>query len=173
MLELEVVHLEHYLLSLYRKAFEQQISTVSPISKDKRLKLPLDTPRGSFLETSRLDTPSKKENSATLSGYQSLKNPMKESSVTGREEKQLDSSVHCCHSSLSQYSSSFITTPLEDSMARAVRACHSQPLSMMEVNKFSVSDPLFFVLLCTVSFVTVISIFRTALKHDEFYNCLP
>lgn len=131
-LELEVVHLEHYLLSLYRKAFEQQISTVSPISKDKRLKLPLDTPRGSFLETSRLDTPSKKENSATLSGYQSLKNPMKESSVTGREEKQLDSSVHCCHSSLSQYSSSFITTPLEDSMARAVRACHSQPLSMME-----------------------------------------
>ena len=48
-LELEVVYLEQYLLSLYRKAFDQQISSVSP-TKDERLKSPLATPRGRLLK---------------------------------------------------------------------------------------------------------------------------
>lgn len=48
LLEMEVVHLEHYLLSLYRKAFDQQIT---PNSESKKPKSPsvLTTP------TRRLD----------------------------------------------------------------------------------------------------------------------
>ncbi|KAJ4715014.1 Ternary complex factor MIP1, leucine-zipper [Melia azedarach] len=131
-LELEVVYLEQYLLSLYRKAFDQQISIVSP-SKDERLKSPLSTPLGRCMEVSEPDIMSKSEISAMKSGFLSVDNPIKESSGIGGEEKILDSGVHRCHSSLSQRSAfPARSSPPADSLGRAVRACHSQPLSMME-----------------------------------------
>lgn len=134
MLELEVVYLEQYLLSLYRKAFDQQISIVSP-SKDERLKSPLSIPLGRCMEVSEPDIMSKSEISAMKSGFLSVDNPIKESSGIGGEEKLLDSGVHRCHSSLSQRSAfPARSSPPADSLGRAVRACHSQPLSMMEVN---------------------------------------
>ncbi|KAF2283636.1 hypothetical protein GH714_012868 [Hevea brasiliensis] len=134
LLELEVVHLEQHLLSLYRKAFGQQISSVSPSSKYERSKSPVTTPRGRSLDVSRPDTMPKRETSAVQSGCGSHDNPCKESSGIGGEEKLLDSGVHRCHSSLSQRSAfPTRTSPPEESLGRAVRACHSQPLSMMEV----------------------------------------
>ncbi|KAB1214627.1 hypothetical protein CJ030_MR5G002858 [Morella rubra] len=131
-LELEVVYLEQYLLSLYRKAFDQQIS-VSPSAKDVRSKSPVNTPRGRILQASRLDITSKRESSAVQSGCESLNNPAKESNGIGGEEKLLDSGVHRCHSSLSHRSmiSTRNSTPAEV-LDKALRACHSQPLSMME-----------------------------------------
>ncbi|KAG5241314.1 Ternary complex factor MIP1, leucine-zipper [Salix suchowensis] len=108
-LELEVVHLEQYLLSLYRQAFDQQTCLVSPSNQ---------------IETS------KRETSATQTACQSNANTWKETNGIGGEEKLLDSGVHRCHSSLSQRSA--LTSPPADSLGRAVRACHSQPLSMME-----------------------------------------
>ncbi|XWS41991.1 hypothetical protein CRYUN_Cryun17cG0130100 [Craigia yunnanensis] len=129
-LELEVIYLEQYLLSLYRKAFDQQLSSISPSKRDEMLKSPVDTPRGRFSEVSRPDNVSKVENSAVQSGYRD--NPWKEPSGTG-EEKLLDSGVHRCHSSLSQHAVlSSRTSPPDETLAKAVRACHSQPLSMME-----------------------------------------
>ncbi|KAG4121241.1 hypothetical protein ERO13_D11G194000v2 [Gossypium hirsutum] len=128
-LELEVVYLEQYLLSLYRKAFGQQMSSLSPSKRDERLKTPVDTPKMRFSEVSRPDNESKVENSAILSDNHD--NSWKEPNGIG-EEKLLDSSVHRCHSSLSQHSEfSGRTSPVETS-AKAIRACHSQPLSMME-----------------------------------------
>ncbi|MBA0770137.1 hypothetical protein Gotri_018809 [Gossypium trilobum] len=128
-LELEVVYLEQYLLSLYRKAFGQQVSSLSPSKRDERLKTPVDTPKMRFSEVSRPDNESKVENSAVLSDNHD--NSWKEPNGIG-EEKLLDSSVHRCHSSLSQHSEfSGRTSPVETS-AKAIRACHSQPLSMME-----------------------------------------
>ncbi|GLT39108.1 hypothetical protein SLA2020_133150 [Shorea laevis] len=129
-LELEVVYLEQHLLSLYRKAFDHQMSSVSPSKRDERLKSPLANPRGRFLEVSRPDIASKVENSATESGFDV---PLKESSGICREEKLIDSGVNRCHSSLS-YRSTFRTrtSPPEESFGKALRACHSQPLSMME-----------------------------------------
>ena len=130
-LELEVVYLEQYLLSLYRKAFDQQVSSISPSKRDERLKSPVDTPRERFSEVPRPDDSSKVENSAVQSGYRD--NSWKEPSGTG-EEKLLDSSVHRCHSSLSQRSVfSSRTSPPDETLAKAIRACHSQPLSIMEV----------------------------------------
>ncbi|XVF15680.1 hypothetical protein REPUB_Repub09cG0176000 [Reevesia pubescens] len=100
-LELEVVYLEQYLLSLYRKAFDQQVSSISPSKRDERLKSPVDTPRGRFSEVSIPDNASKVENSALQSGYRD--NSWKEPNGIG-QEKVLDSGVHRCHSSLSQHS---------------------------------------------------------------------
>ncbi|KAJ9170798.1 hypothetical protein P3X46_018876 [Hevea brasiliensis] len=131
-LELEVVYLEQYLLSLYRKAFDQQISPVSSSGKHERSKSPLTTPRGRFLDVSRLEPMSKRETLAVQSGCWSHDNPWKESSGIGGEENLLDSGVHRCHSSLSQRSTFPNRATPEESLGRAVRACHSQPLSMME-----------------------------------------
>lgn len=132
-LELEVVYLEQYLLSLYRKAFDQQTSSVSPPAKEERLKSPVATPRGRILQASKPDVTSKRESSAVKSGCESLGNPWKGSNRIGGEEKLLDSSVHRCHSSLSYRSAfSIRTSPPADSLDKALRACHSQPLSMIE-----------------------------------------
>ncbi|XVF61940.1 hypothetical protein PTKIN_Ptkin08bG0175800 [Pterospermum kingtungense] len=129
-LELEVVYLEQYLLSLYRKAFDQQASSISPSKRDERLKSPVDTPKEIFAEVSRSDDASKVEKSAVQTGY--CDNSWKEPSGVG-EEKLLDSGVHRCHSSLSQHSMfSSRTSPPGEALDKAVRACHSQPLSMME-----------------------------------------
>ncbi|CAI0554358.1 unnamed protein product [Linum tenue] len=108
-LELEVVYLEQYLLSLYRKAFDQQTSSVSPSSKE---------------EGSKPNVMSSRDN-LTL---QSQDNPSKEKLL-------LDSSIQRSQSSLSQCSAfpARLSPPEADSsLGRAVRACHSQPLSMME-----------------------------------------
>ncbi|XP_012469492.1 uncharacterized protein LOC105787575 [Gossypium raimondii] len=118
-LELEVVYLEQYLLLLYRKAFDQQVSSISLSKRDERIKTPLDSPRGRFSKVSRPDDVSKVENLAVRSSY--CENPCEEPSV------------HRCHSSLSQHLVlSSRTSPLDENLDRAIRACHSQPLSMTE-----------------------------------------
>ncbi|KAL3526707.1 hypothetical protein ACH5RR_011363 [Cinchona calisaya] len=133
-LEVEVGHLEQYLLSLYRKAFDQQISSLSPSAKDERAKSPLTPPRRRRLEFSRSDITAEREN---LSGQDSqfISNPSKKTSGVG-DEKLIVSSVHRCHSSLSQCSavSNKISPPAEP-LGKALRACHSQPLSMMEYSQ--------------------------------------
>ncbi|XP_068303468.1 uncharacterized protein [Pyrus communis] len=130
-LELEVAHLEQYLLSLYRRAFDGKFSSVSPSKKDERLKPTLTSLRSRFLEVSEPDMPLERENLAVQSSGQSLENSQKEFNAIGGEEKLLDSSVHRCHSSLSQHSAFLSRTSPEESLANTLRSCHSQPLSMM------------------------------------------
>lgn len=140
-LELEVVYLEQYLLSLYRQAFDQQTSSVSQPAKDERYKSPINTPKVRILQASRQDITSMRESSAVQSGCEALDNPCKEPIAIGGEEKLLDSGVHRCHSSLSQRSAFLTrTSPPGDSLAKALRACHSQPLSMMEYAQHASSN---------------------------------
>ena len=132
------MHLEQYLLSLYRKAFDQQVSSLSPSSKDEQLKSPVSTPRGRTLEFSKSDIKPKTENSTIYTSCQSFPNSWNESNNLGGEEKLLDSGVQRCHSSLSQCSAlSTRNSPPVELLGKAVRACHSQPLSMMEVTHTS------------------------------------
>ncbi|GMH14748.1 hypothetical protein Nepgr_016589 [Nepenthes gracilis] len=132
-LELEVVYLEQYLLSLYRKAFDQQISSVSPTAKGQGTKYSVMTPRRLFVDDDAVDTTTKTRNSAFYSDSRLLSNVWKEPSSVGLEDKMLDSGVHRCHSSLSQHSPyGGRTSTLMDSASRALLSCHSQPLSMME-----------------------------------------
>ncbi|XP_022158700.1 uncharacterized protein LOC111025163 isoform X2 [Momordica charantia] len=132
-LELEVVHLEQYLLSLYRRAFDGQSSSVSPSANDEKSKLP-STPRGSSMEGPLPDIASKDEHSAAPSGCQSLENARKNCSNIGRDEKLVVSNFHRSESSLTTVnaaSSNKLSTSVE-SLDRTLWACHSQPVSMME-----------------------------------------
>ncbi|XP_076928593.1 uncharacterized protein LOC143592591 [Bidens hawaiensis] len=108
-LEYEVSHLEHYLLSLYQKTFNQQpLCPSSPSRNDqKNLKPPLVTPRGKLLETSRADISLQKNHKTFF-----------------EDNEVLASSVQHCHSSITR------TPP--DVVDKSLRACHSQPPSMME-----------------------------------------
>ncbi|KAI7740526.1 hypothetical protein M8C21_024438, partial [Ambrosia artemisiifolia] len=106
-LEYEVSHLEQYLLSLYRKTFDQRTSCPLPLRDDQMLKPPLITPRGKILETSRADI--------------SLQhNPNR----CFDEDDVVASGVQHCHSSVTRTSPKIL--------GKSLRACHSQPPSMME-----------------------------------------
>ncbi|XP_074309122.1 uncharacterized protein LOC141643733 isoform X1 [Silene latifolia] len=146
-LEVEVGNLERYLLSLYRKAFDQQISSVSPAAKDQHIssispaaklerissitsknkKPPLITPRRLFLDEDAADTATMVKTSVPHEAPKRLSDTKKEPI----EDKSLDSSVLRCHSTLS-HRTTLTTRPSPDSVAKALRACHSQPLCMSE-----------------------------------------
>ncbi|XP_022133015.1 uncharacterized protein LOC111005708 isoform X3 [Momordica charantia] len=131
-LEVEVSHLEQYLLSLYRKAFDGQISSTSPSTNNEKLKSPMNSPTAKYIVNCLPGITSKKEDKAVQSGYDAFGYPVKEYSGIG-EDNLLDSSVRRCHSSLSHYSVFSKRTSLpEDSLGKAVRPCLSQPMSMME-----------------------------------------
>ncbi|KAK9749925.1 hypothetical protein RND81_02G159900 [Saponaria officinalis] len=147
-LEVEVGNLERYLLSLYRKAFDQQISSVSPAAKDQlttsispatrverissvpaiaeNRKAPL-TPRRLFVDDDVAEIATKVETSVLQAAPKRLSNTKKEHI----EDKTIDSGVLRCHSTLS-HRTTLTMRPSPDSVAKALRACHSQPLSMAE-----------------------------------------
>ncbi|KAK7263046.1 hypothetical protein RJT34_30630 [Clitoria ternatea] len=144
-LELEVVYLEQYLLSLYRKAFDQQLPTTAPSIKEERVNTPPATPKTRFIELSKPEALTKSGSSRVLyvdheldtlqkeyNGFE-LETLGKECNVHQPEGKHLDSGVNRCHSSLSQCSS-FTTrvSPPAETLTESLHSCHSQPLSMME-----------------------------------------
>jgi len=161
-LELEVVYLEQHLLSLYRKAFDQQLSSVSPTSKEESLKFPLTTLSARFINVSVPEILTKRECSATQSKDHELETQRKEQNryepeTLGKEfnenlleENHLDSSVYRCHSSLSHCPAFTRESPPAESLARSLRACHSQPLSMLEVNLKPCLNRVFNALNCQV-----------------------
>ncbi|KAK6116203.1 hypothetical protein DH2020_050059 [Rehmannia glutinosa] len=138
-LELEVGHLEQYLLSLYRKAFDQQVSSLSPKKKNEGSKSPLATPRRRRLDFSKSDITSAREIEPEAEP-QTLSDSRKEANGPS-EDKLLDSSVQRSHSSLSQRSAlPNRSSPPAEALGKALRACHSQPLSMMEYAQNSSSN---------------------------------
>ncbi|KAL4568645.1 hypothetical protein LXL04_024260 [Taraxacum kok-saghyz] len=114
-LEYEVSHLEQYLLSLYRKAFIQKASYSSPLRNNQTSNPPLITPRGKYLETCRVDI------SLQTNTWQDVNECLKNEEQDGL----LDSGVQHCHSSVTR------TSPPEI-FGKSLRACYSQPPSMME-----------------------------------------
>ncbi|TKY70508.1 Ternary complex factor MIP1, leucine-zipper [Spatholobus suberectus] len=151
-LELEVVYLEQHLLSLYRKAFDQQLSSVSPTSKEETVKSPLTTPRARFINVSMPEVLTKRECSTAQPNDHELATLRKEHNryepdTFGKEyngnlpeEKHLDSGVYRCHSSLSHCPAFTRGSPPAESLTKSLRACHSQPLSMLEYAQSSSSN---------------------------------
>ncbi|KAE9606738.1 hypothetical protein Lal_00026090 [Lupinus albus] len=138
-LELEVVYLEQHLLSLYRKAFDQQLSSVSPSTKKESVKSALTTPRPQFIEVSKPELLTKRGCSKVQSNDHELETLRKEHNgyeleTLGKEYNgsHLDSLVYRCHSSLSQCSAFARASPPAEPSTKPLRACYSQPLSMME-----------------------------------------
>lgn len=134
LLEFEVGHLEQYLLALYRKAFDQdqQTSSLSPSKKVEGLHSPLTTPRRRRLDFA--NTTSANKNVAPEAEAQMLSNSRTDAG--GPSNDQLpDSGVQRSQSALYQHSAVVNrSSPSEEDVGK-VRACHSQPLSMMEVSE--------------------------------------
>ncbi|KAF9609400.1 hypothetical protein IFM89_015741 [Coptis chinensis] len=133
-LEYEVVHLEQYLLSLYRKAYDdQQGPTLSPSTDDDRSRSPSITQKKILLEVSGLEITPKKENAELQCNqvfpHNSFADSQNEHSTPEVKEKVLDSCVYRSRSSLSQLSA---CSPPMESLGKTVRTCHSQPLSYVE-----------------------------------------
>ncbi|KAJ9152891.1 hypothetical protein P3X46_026399 [Hevea brasiliensis] len=132
-LELEVVHLERYLLSLYRNTFDhQQVSSQSIC--DEICKMNSITHKETFPVVPRQDIIADNHNSVKQSNHltwhqnPSGNRPM-ECNGTWGPGKLLDSSIHQYHSSISQRS---IGSPSSKSVSRTVDTCRSLPLSMLE-----------------------------------------
>ncbi|KAK9113198.1 hypothetical protein Scep_020717 [Stephania cephalantha] len=144
-LELEVVYLEQHLLSLYRKAFDQQISSVSPAMKNGKIKASPCMPKGGAVEVAE-NTKTKNGSSVDFNQLQVPQNsvlyPLKESDTCGVAEKLLDSGIYRTDSSLSQRSAYYPTrsSPPVKSETNDARLYFSQPLSFMESATSSVTS---------------------------------
>lgn len=123
-LELEVVYLEKYLLSLYRRTFNQQVSSFSTM--DDRLE--------SYIEPNNVI---EGEHSCIHSDNIVSPETLFDNQSKGRnvvEEPEKLSHLHRSNSSLSQRSlGSSRNYSLSKYMAKAVDSYHSFPLSMLEV----------------------------------------
>ncbi|KAJ4966030.1 hypothetical protein NE237_017879 [Protea cynaroides] len=145
-LELEVLYLEQYLLSLYRKSFDQQISDLSPSTMSERVESSLFTQKDMFLKVSGLAISSERENSAVQSARLPLRrdliaNPRKDFIDIPRAKNLLDFGIHRSHSLLSQHSAYLTrTSPPMETLDRALRACHSQPLSFLKHGRNATSN---------------------------------
>ncbi|XAR72846.1 hypothetical protein NMG60_11019624 [Bertholletia excelsa] len=143
-LELEVVYLEKYLLSLYRNAFGERASFVSAL--DQKSKSITTTHEWILPEVpehvpSTGNEKSPVENSSHFLLPKELRvNSLKESGEIGTKEI-VDSSIQRSQSSVSQCSAhSFRTSPPAGALAEAVHSYYSLPLSMLEGTQVATSN---------------------------------
>ncbi|XP_012573235.1 uncharacterized protein [Cicer arietinum] len=128
-LELEVMYLEQYLLSLYRKRFDEHISFLS--TKERRLELASRVNKGTSvvpvsgaISEKEISVP---RLSSNLGGFQ-----LKECRNHLEPESVLDSGIHRCYSALSQQTACSIEASPENIKTKAAESYHSLPLSMLE-----------------------------------------
>ncbi|KAA8545931.1 hypothetical protein F0562_020618 [Nyssa sinensis] len=128
-LELEVVYLEKYLLSMYRKTFDQRVSPLSTMDNSSKSTSAMH--KGTFLDPGQ-DTTSNKENILVDSCRILLSQDSKDCNDFWRAQTLVDSSIHRSHSSLSQRACSVRPSSPRGVPAEAVNSYHSLPLSMLE-----------------------------------------
>ncbi|KAK4710399.1 hypothetical protein R3W88_004912 [Solanum pinnatisectum] len=140
-LESEKGRLEQYLLSLYSKrACDQQSSSLYSPTRDDILKSPMYTKMRRCLRFSKSYTKVRRTNSCAQPDRQSVSNPWKETTST-TEDRVRESVVHRSRSSLTQHSDlSKRASTTGDIPGKALRACQSQPSSMMEYAQNSSSN---------------------------------
>ncbi|XP_062214449.1 uncharacterized protein LOC133915342 [Phragmites australis] len=138
-LELEVKNMEQYLLMLYRKAFEQQAPAFSPPDRREASNPSVSSRSGQLSESAMAKKPCRsREDAALRSSYppphKKWNDPLTDCCTSACADRAVDSDVLRCQSALSYRGvcSSKILPSEDDSLARALRSCHSQPLSFLE-----------------------------------------
>ncbi|GJN23187.1 hypothetical protein PR202_gb10814 [Eleusine coracana subsp. coracana] len=138
-LELEVKNMEQYLLSLYRRAFEQQAPSFSPPDRGEAPKPSVSSWSGQLRETAVVKKPCKSRGDSELRSSYPLpqlrrNDTLTDCSTSARFDRAVDSDVLRCQSALSYRGvcSSRILPSEDDSLGRALRSCHSQPFSFLE-----------------------------------------
>ncbi|KAL2254710.1 UNVERIFIED_CONTAM: hypothetical protein Sindi_0265700 [Sesamum indicum] len=137
MLELEVIYLEKYLLSMYRRSFAKRLSTLP--TADERPRTNAETHnQTSSSEVAKSNLESVNENSvircSTVVPHDdsAIMFSTKCNDIMGAETL-IDTGIDRSQSSLSHRSAcSFRTSPPFEAVAEAVDAYHSLPLSMLE-----------------------------------------
>ncbi|KAL3326274.1 hypothetical protein AABB24_037122 [Solanum stoloniferum] len=119
LLELEIMYLEKYLLSMYQKTFAKRLQSLDDTIKAKEMK--------------------KHNNSITEENK--ITNTSPPPQVSG-DPSLVDTSIMRCHSSLSHtaVAASFKPSPLVGVLADALDSYHSLPLSMLEHAQVSTSN---------------------------------
>ncbi|XP_009771815.1 uncharacterized protein [Nicotiana sylvestris] len=126
LLELDIMYLEKYLLSMYRKTFSKRLESLSMNDERK------------FSEVKEQNGKSKENQMTSTSPIlPNLSNPIKECDGA---QTLVDSTILRCHSSLSHAAFSFRASPSVAALAEAVDSYHSLPLSMLEHAQPSTSN---------------------------------
>ncbi|CAN6290159.1 unnamed protein product [Urochloa humidicola] len=131
-LELEVICLEQHLLTLYRKAFEQQFCPANSSCDMESDKQPARSFSGILSETSELDFSTPRKHQLVQSSRMVLarkSTPTTSTSETSHEKTNIGRS----HSSLLHRS--VRVSPSTNNLARALKPCHTSPLSFVEEGK--------------------------------------
>lgn len=138
-LELEVICLEQHLLALYRKAFDQQICSVSSSCDMEINKQPARSFSGILTGSSELDfsTPRKHQLLQSSGMVMARKStPTTLTSETSTSHYNDKTGIGRSHSSLLQRSiCSARVSPSANNLARALKPCHTLPLSFVEEGK--------------------------------------
>ncbi|MCD7451581.1 hypothetical protein HAX54_012636 [Datura stramonium] len=139
LLELDIMCLEKYLLSMYRKTFAKRLESVS--MKDDRTQTIWTPHEKKFAEVKKQNGKLKENLMTNITSplLPTLSNPIKE--CTDDTQKLVDSTILRCHSSLSHAACSFrASSPSVAALADAVDSYHSMPLSMLENAQASTSN---------------------------------
>ncbi|KAL5198318.1 hypothetical protein ABZP36_001830 [Zizania latifolia] len=139
-LELEIKHLEQYLLTLYRKTFDQQQQQAPPLPSSDGHREAVSSRCSQLEETPKAKAPVRRGCDATLHyscpplSKRWNGGTVDDCSPSTFPRKTMDSD----HGLRSQSALSFRgvcssrISPSEESLARALRSCHSQPFSFLE-----------------------------------------
>ncbi|XP_019448527.1 PREDICTED: uncharacterized protein LOC109351521 isoform X2 [Lupinus angustifolius] len=142
LLELEIVYLEQYLLTLYRKRFDQQISSLT--NEERRSEIASDTNKGTSAVPGKGSVYDKEisvpQSSHLISHSNSTEFQLKECNDQMELESFLDSSIYRCHSELSQRTVCSIEDSSVNIKTKAVDYYQSLPLSMLELAQNSKSS---------------------------------
>ncbi|KAM3220220.1 hypothetical protein P3S67_019960 [Capsicum chacoense] len=139
LLELDIMCLEKYLLSMYRKTFAKRLESLS--MKDERTKTNSTANEKKFAEVKEQNDKLKENPMTDITSpvLPSLSNPLKE--CDDDTQRLVDSTILRCHSSLSHAACSFrASSPLVAALPDAVDSYHSMPLSMLEHAQPSTSN---------------------------------
>lgn len=123
LLELEVMYLEQYLLSLYRRAFDHQVLTLSSSSGGK-LTRSWNSHSKMIEHDSTLGASSRKEDTRQYLCFRKTTNQNSTIKVVPQDDDQYGNAWFSQRATCSARISSF-----NESFARATYSCHSQPLS--------------------------------------------
>ncbi|TVU47848.1 hypothetical protein EJB05_07462, partial [Eragrostis curvula] len=138
-LELEVICLEQHLLTLYRKAFEQQICTPNSACDMESNQQPARSFSGMLSEASELDFSTPKKHQLFQSSRMVLarkSTPTTSTSKTSTSQPLEKISIGRSHSSLLHRTiCSARVSPSANNLARALKPCHTSPLSFVEEGK--------------------------------------
>ncbi|KAF0912604.1 hypothetical protein E2562_015293 [Oryza meyeriana var. granulata] len=138
-LELEVICLEQHLLALYRKAFDQQFCSMTSACDMEINKQPARSFSGILTGSSELDfsTPRKHQlvqSSGMVMARKSTPTTLASETSTSHYNDKI--SIGRSHSSLLQRSiCSARVSPSANNLARALKPCHTLPLSFVEEGK--------------------------------------